>query len=77
MRSDVQANRIKLISIVQAIVEESGDRRDFDAAAWVDSWLKQPVPALNWKTPADYLYTNEDCDRLILLLRQIQAGVFV
>jgi len=77
MQSDGQANQAKLISVVQAIVEESGDARNFDAAAWVDSWLKQTVPALNWKTPADYLYTDEDCDRLILLLRQMQAGVFV
>lgn len=77
MQSKVRANRAKLISVVQVIVDESGDPRSFDAAAWVDGWLKQTVPALNWKTPADYLYTDEDCDRLILLLRQMQAGAFV
>ncbi|BFI95690.1 MAG: hypothetical protein RSP_12000 [Rhodanobacter sp.] len=77
MKSDERANRAKLISVVQAIVKESGEPRDFDAAAWIDDWSKQALPALGGKTPADYLHTHEGCDLLIRLLRQMQAGVFV
>ena len=76
MQSNEQANRVRLISAVQAIVRESGDPRDFDAAAWVDDWSKQALPALGGKTPAEHLHTHEGCDLLIHLLRQMQAGVF-
>jgi len=77
MNADSLNNRSKLISVAQMIVEESGDTGNFDAGVWIDNWLDQPMPALDWKKPVEYLHTDEGCELLARLLRQMQAGVFV
>ncbi|MGO4505256.1 antitoxin Xre/MbcA/ParS toxin-binding domain-containing protein [Dyella sp. 2YAF14] len=71
-----KSRRDKLVTEVEAIVNESGDPHGFDAAAWVDNWLHQSVPALGGRTPAQHLETDDGFALLIRLLRQSQAGTY-
>lgn len=58
------------------MVRANDDSREFDSAAWVDRWLQSPVPALGDKLPLDYLGSDEDCQILVQLLRQMQSGAY-
>jgi uncharacterized protein (DUF2384 family) len=68
--------RLQLIQIVDAMVHASGNPEGFDPAAWVDSWLRSPVPALGHKLPLDYLGSDEDCQILVQLLGRMQSGAY-
>ena len=67
---------IRLVGLVQQIVEESGDPEGFDATAWVGQWLEQPLPALGGAKPSEYMDTNIGQDLIAQLLRQAQAGTY-
>ena len=66
----------RLIGQVQAMVDESGDLRGFDAARWVADWLQQPLPALGGRTPAHYMDTAEGQAVVARLLAQAQSGAY-
>lgn len=68
--------RRRLIAIVQQIVAESGVTADFDAAAWVGGWLKEPLPAIGGQSPEDYLGAGGTCDLLEKILRQSESGAY-
>ncbi|WP_266170767.1 MbcA/ParS/Xre antitoxin family protein [Dyella subtropica] len=68
--------RLRLLEIVQMVVLESGNLEDFDAAAWLDDWLRHPVPALSNNLPAEYLKSDEGCQVLIQLLGQMRSGAY-
>jgi len=76
MSTDEAKRRSALIAAAEQIVRESGNPTSFDGAAWLDQWLIQPVPALGWKCPVDYLGTDEGCELFIQLLRQSKDGVY-
>jgi hypothetical protein len=40
---------------VEAMVSESGNPEGFDARAWLERWLNEPLPAFDGKTPAEHL----------------------
>ena len=65
-----------LISIVQTMVEESGDPAGFDAARWVSQWLTKPLPALGGATPASYMDTFEGQKLVSELLSMSQSGAY-
>lgn len=65
-----------LVNYVQNIAGQSGNRQDFDAEAWVARWLKEPIPALGFRTPMTYLNTDEDLDFLLNLLATSQSGAY-
>lgn len=65
-----------LISIVQTMVEESGDPAGFDAARWVSEWLTKPLPALGGATPASYMDTFEGQKLVSELLSMSQSGAY-
>jgi hypothetical protein len=67
--------RRRLIATVRQMVEESGHIENFDAEAWVDHWLGEPLPALGG-VPREYLLAECDCDRIVWLLLRAQAGTF-
>lgn len=73
---DVAKRRAALIAAAELMVKESGDPGTFDGAKWLNEWLTQPVPALGWRCPADYLGTDEGCEMLILLLQRTKDGVY-
>lgn len=66
-----------LIGEVEEIVASSGDAEGFDAAQWVGRWLRQPVPALGGRLPADYLDTFEGQKLVSRLLAACQSGAYM
>lgn len=75
MTAELDTCRTELISVANRIVGESGNPSDFDAASWVDQWLKEPLPAIG-TTPYEYLLAGNSCDFLIRLLLQAQSGSY-
>ena len=51
------AARDRLIQQVERLLRESGHSEPFDAAAWVDRWLRRPNHALGGDAPELYLHT--------------------
>lgn len=75
-QSERLAGLKRLIDQVQAMVEDSGDPTDFDAAEWLGRWIEMPLPALGGKKPADYLSTVSGQKLLSNLLNQMQSGAY-
>ncbi|MGF6648542.1 antitoxin Xre-like helix-turn-helix domain-containing protein [Paraburkholderia sp. GAS82] len=66
----------RLIGQVLAMVEESGDPTDFDAAQWIAGWLDTPVPALGGHHPAEYMDTAEGRGLVSWTLAMMQSGSY-
>ncbi len=66
----------KLVGQLQAILEESGDPKGFDARAWISSWLREPLPALGGARPLDMLDTMEGQALVSDALARIQSGAY-
>lgn len=66
----------KLVGQVQAMVEESGEPKGFDAARWLSQWLQNPLPALGSQRPIDLLDTMEGQALVSQLLGQTQSGAY-
>lgn len=65
-----------LTATVQRLVEESGSSQDFDAHAWLESWLTQKVPALGFKRPAEVLKEPGGFSRVQRILYRAQTGAY-
>ncbi|MDP5009588.1 MAG: MbcA/ParS/Xre antitoxin family protein [Glaciimonas sp.] len=65
-----------LIGQVQAMVEQSGNPKEFDAAKWVAHWLEEPIPALGGECPASYMDTMEGQKLVSNLLSMMQSGAY-
>lgn len=66
----------KLMGQLQAILEESGDPKGFDARAWLSTWLREPLPALGGLRPLDLLDTMEGQALVSDALARIQSGAY-
>jgi putative toxin-antitoxin system antitoxin component (TIGR02293 family) len=66
----------KLVGQVQAMVEDSGDPKGFDARAWTAHWLNEPLPALGGARPANLLDTMEGQGLVSATLARIQSGAY-
>ena len=66
----------KLVGQLQVMVEESGDPEEFDAAAWISRWLREPVPALGGQRPLDLLDTMEGQALVSGTLAKLQSGAY-
>ncbi len=66
----------KLVGQVQAMVEESGNPKDFDARAWTARWLNEPLPAFGGARPVDLMDTMEGQGLVSDTLARIQSGVY-
>ncbi|WP_312759687.1 antitoxin Xre/MbcA/ParS toxin-binding domain-containing protein [Pulveribacter sp.] len=65
-----------LTTLVQRMVDESGNPQDFDVRAWLDHWLVSIIPALGHRRPLDVLKEPGGLDLLRGLLLQAQSGTF-
>ena len=65
-----------LIGRARLIVEESGIVEEFNAAAWVGSWLYSSCPALAGEQPAHLLSTLEGIGYLTLNVEIMQSGAY-
>ena len=66
----------QLIGQVEAMVAESGEPDQFDAASWLALWIDTPLPALAGQKPADYLDTMEGQKLVSNLLAMMQSGAY-
>jgi hypothetical protein len=69
--------RASLIKQVGTLVKESGNKEPFDAAAWVDSWLRRPNHALGGAAPELYMNTPEGVALLSRLIGAMAAGTYM
>ena len=68
------AVRARLIEQVQLLLRESGNTEPFDAAAWVERWLRRPNHALGGAAPELYLHTPQGEALLSNLIGAMAAG---
>jgi putative toxin-antitoxin system antitoxin component (TIGR02293 family) len=66
----------KLVGQLEAMIEEAGEGKDFDAPAWLSRWLREPLPALGGGKPLDLLDTMEGQALVSRALAQIQSGAY-
>jgi len=66
----------KLVGQLQAILEESGDPKGFDAQAWISTWLREPLPPLGGAPPLEYLDTMEGQAMVSEALARVQSGAY-
>ena len=70
------AVRARLIEQVQLLLRESGNTEPFDAAAWVERWLRRPNHALGGAAPELYLHTPQGEALLSNLIGAMAAGSY-
>ncbi|WP_041492379.1 antitoxin Xre/MbcA/ParS toxin-binding domain-containing protein [Burkholderia lata] len=66
----------RLVSLVQQMVDESGEPEGFDARKWLCTWLHEEVPSLGWKKPVAYLDTTDGEALVIATLKSLQSGAY-
>jgi putative toxin-antitoxin system antitoxin component (TIGR02293 family) len=66
----------KLVGQLEAMIQESGDPKGFDAAAWMSRWLKEPLPALGGARPVDLMDTMEGQALVSTALAQVKSGAY-
>lgn len=71
------AVRARLIQQVQLLLRESGNTEPFDAAAWVERWLRRPNHALGGAAPELYLHTPQGETLLANLIGAMAAGSYM
>ena len=71
------AVRARLIQQVQLLLRESGNTEPFDAAAWVERWLRRPNHALGGAAPEIYMHTPQGEALLSNLIGAMAAGSYL
>jgi hypothetical protein len=71
------AARDRLIQQVELLLRESGTSQPFEAAAWVDRWLRRPNHALGGAAPELYLHTPAGEAVLSRLIGAMAAGSYL
>lgn len=67
---------LALATLVQRLVDESGNPLGFDALTWTKHWLDRPVPALGGARPAEYMATAEGRALVETLVLRMQSGAY-
>jgi len=65
-----------LATLVQRLVNESGNPEGFDALKWTTRWLNSPVPVLGGACPASYMRTPEGRAQIEALIARMQSGAY-
>jgi hypothetical protein len=73
----VPAVESRLIKQVELLLRESGTTEPFDAAAWVERWLRRPNHALGGAAPELYLHTPQGEALLANLIGAMAAGSYM
>jgi len=63
-----------LLDQVRRMVQESGCPAGFDADAWLNSWLAEPLPALDGALPGAWLEQPAGQAMVSSILRRMQSG---
>jgi hypothetical protein len=75
--ADMLAVETRLIKQVELLLRESGNTEPFDAAAWVERWLRRPNHALGGAAPELYLHTPQGEALLSNLIGAMAAGSYM
>jgi putative toxin-antitoxin system antitoxin component (TIGR02293 family) len=66
----------KLVGQLEAMLEDAGGAKGFDAPSWMSRWLREPLPALGGSRPIDLLDTMEGQALVSSALSRIQSGAY-
>ena len=69
--------RARLIEQVETLLQQSGNWDQFDAADWVDRWLRRPNHALGGASPELYLNSRDGEAVLSSLIGAMAAGSYM
>lgn len=79
---DVAGHRVmallRVVATLRRLLAESGDApqlRDFDLERWVAGWLRQGLPELGGKTPAEMLRNPEGQRAVEQVLERMRGGL--
>ena len=79
---DVAGHRVmgflRVAATLRRLLEESGDPeqlKDFDLDAWVAQWMREPLPELGGKTPAEMLRNPEGQRAVEQVLERMRGGL--
>ncbi len=73
---DAATHTSQLVALVERLVQESGDRAGFDAAAWVEVFLDAPSGALGRRRPREFMDTAGGRSTVTTLIQQMQSGAY-
>ena len=79
---DVAGHRVmgflRVAATLRRLLDESGDSeqlKDFDLDAWVAQWMREPLPELGGKTPAQMLRNPEGQRAVEQVLERMRGGL--
>ncbi len=79
---DVAGHRVmgflRVAATLRRLLEESGDPeqlKDFDLDAWLAQWMREPLPDLGGKTPAEMLRNPEGQRAVEQVLERMRGGL--
>ena len=67
-----------LLAIAHQMLRDNADAHamNFDASTWLATWIKQPVPALGWVTPASLMVTQAGVELVSDVLKSMASGAY-
>jgi uncharacterized protein (DUF2384 family) len=79
---DIAGHRVmgllRVAATLRRLLEESGDPaqlKDFDLDAWLAGWLRDPLPELGDRTPAELLRNPEGLRAVEQVLERMRGGM--
>jgi uncharacterized protein (DUF2384 family) len=69
---------LRIVAGLKRLLDESGDPAQvatFDLEAWVNAWVREPIPEWGGKTPADLLRNPEGQRAIEALLDRFRGGL--
>jgi putative toxin-antitoxin system antitoxin component (TIGR02293 family) len=79
---DVAGHRVmaflRVAATLRRLLEESGDPeqlKNFDLDAWLAQWMREPLPELDGKTPAEMLRNPEGQRAVEQVLERMRGGL--
>jgi putative toxin-antitoxin system antitoxin component (TIGR02293 family) len=79
---DIAGHRVmgllRVAATLRRLLEESGDPaqlKDFDLDAWLAGWLREPLPELGDRTPAELLRNPEGLRAVEQVLERMRGGM--
>lgn len=66
----------RLVGQLDAMIDEAGEPKGFDARAWLSRWLVDPLPALGNARPIDFLDTMEGQALVSRTLAKVASGAY-
>jgi putative toxin-antitoxin system antitoxin component (TIGR02293 family) len=69
---------LRVMATLRRLLEESGDPQQlarFDLEAWIAGWMREPLPELGGKTPAEMLRNPEGQRAVEQVLERMRGGL--